>query len=306
MSSHIATSLQKRGVWYMGLDCQIVKYLLMRRPKIDFQKTATLGRQQMYVDRADQQELRERFHLPFSESDLSQIFAWEGFSEPFFRFLGAEEIISIDASDYEGATLIHDLNRPVPQSVCDRFTTVIDSGTLEHIFNFPQAIQNCMKMVKVGGQFISITVANNFLGHGFYQFSPELFYRVFCRAHGFNSEESILCEARKGWWYRVTDPAAIKRRVEFTNLRPMYLIHRARRVGMRTDFSTWPQQSDYECGSWMKVEASVASSTKAKLRLPEPLFRIIANIRHWVSPPQIPGLMRVDEPAPQHSRTSEI
>jgi hypothetical protein len=278
----------------MGLDYPAVKYLLMRRAKIDFRKTVTLGRQQMYVEQADQQELRRKFHLRLSESDLSRIFPWGGFSEPFFKFLGAEEFISIDASDYEGATLIHDLNRPIPLSLCNRFTTVIDSGTIEHIFNFPQVIQNCMKMVKVGGQFISITAANNFLGHGFYQFSPELFYRVFSAAYGFNSEESILCEQGKGPWYRVTDPAVIKRRVELINLRRTYLIHRARRVDERTGFSTWPQQSDYEHCAWTKVKAPVASSTRVKPELLALLFRIVADIRNWVSLSKKPGLKQID------------
>jgi len=43
------------------------------------------------------------------------------------------------------------------------YTTVIDGGSLEHVFNFPQAIANCMNMVAVGGHFIGLSPANNFL-----------------------------------------------------------------------------------------------------------------------------------------------
>jgi 2-polyprenyl-3-methyl-5-hydroxy-6-metoxy-1,4-benzoquinol methylase len=53
---------------------------------------------------------------------------------------------------------------------------VFDGGTLEHIFDYPTAIKNCMKMVKPGGHLLLTTPANNWFGHGFYQFSPELFY----------------------------------------------------------------------------------------------------------------------------------
>jgi len=41
---------------------------------------------------------------------------------------------------------------------------VIDSGSLEHIYNFPVAIANCMKMVKVGGSFFIFNMANNHMG----------------------------------------------------------------------------------------------------------------------------------------------
>ena len=103
----------------------------------------------------------------------------EGYAEKFFQILGASHITSFDKSDYQVATCLHDMNAPIEGSLKNRFSVVLDSGTLEHVFNFPQAIRNCMEMVKVGGHFIQITVANDFIGHGFYQFTPELMYRVF-------------------------------------------------------------------------------------------------------------------------------
>jgi hypothetical protein len=45
-------------------------------------------------------------------------------------------------------------------------------------FNFPVALANAMKMAKIGGHFAARTPANNQCGHGFYQFSPGLFYRI--------------------------------------------------------------------------------------------------------------------------------
>ena len=55
---------------------------------------------------------------------------------------------------------------------------MIDSGSLEHVFNISQALRNCLEMVESGGHFISIGPANNAMGHGFYQFSPELYFRI--------------------------------------------------------------------------------------------------------------------------------
>ena len=66
---------------------------------------------------------------------------------------------TFDASDYESATYIQDLNLPVKSELHLKFSTLIDLGTLEHVFNFPQAIKNCMELVEVGGDFISVTPA---------------------------------------------------------------------------------------------------------------------------------------------------
>ena len=85
----------------------------------------------------------------------------------------------MDFSAYEGAAILHDLNEPVGDELKEKFTFVLDGGTLEHIFNFPVAITGAMEMVAVGGHLAIVTGGNNFFGHGFYQFSPELFFRAF-------------------------------------------------------------------------------------------------------------------------------
>ena len=115
------------------------------------------------------------------------------------------------------------------------------SGTLEHIFNFPQSIKNCMEMVRVGGHFVGITVANNLMGHGFYQFSPELYYRVLSAENGFQIEAMWLAETPKGaQWYRVADPQSVGYRVELTNSRSTYLIVVARRVETQRNIQSNP------------------------------------------------------------------
>ena len=60
------------------------------------------------------------------------------------------------------------------------------------IFNFPVAIRNLMRMAKVGGQVFLTTPANNFCGHGFYQFSPELAYRIFALENGFEPASVVF------------------------------------------------------------------------------------------------------------------
>jgi hypothetical protein len=49
-----------------------------------------------------------------------------GFCEPLFRFLGAHRIDSIDNSSYEGASIVHDMNQPIPDRLKSSYTAVIN------------------------------------------------------------------------------------------------------------------------------------------------------------------------------------
>jgi 2-polyprenyl-3-methyl-5-hydroxy-6-metoxy-1,4-benzoquinol methylase len=65
------------------------------------------------------------------------------------------------------------MNLPISETLRQRYSVVYDGGKLEHVFNQPQALKNCMEMVRVGGYFLQTNTANKFMGHGFWQFSPE-------------------------------------------------------------------------------------------------------------------------------------
>ena len=58
-----------------------------------------------------------------------------------------------------------------------QFNLAIDGGALEHVFNFPVAVANLMRLVKVEGAVYTQNPCNGLAGHGFCQFSPELMYR---------------------------------------------------------------------------------------------------------------------------------
>ena len=88
-------------------------------------------------------------------------------------------IDSVDVSDYQGCSVVHDLGTPVPADLHRRYDLIIEGGSLEHIFQFPVAVENLVKMLKPGGTLLISTMCNNHAGHGFYQFSPELFYNIF-------------------------------------------------------------------------------------------------------------------------------
>ena len=95
-----------------------------------------------------------------------------------FKLMGFREVVNLDNSDYEGAELIWDLNRPLPEELLaktGRFDLIIDSGCLEHIFNVPQVLENFHRLATDDGVVIHIVPSSNLVDHGFYMFSPTLF-----------------------------------------------------------------------------------------------------------------------------------
>jgi hypothetical protein len=245
----------------VGLDVQAVRFLLTARHRgVSFAKTLCVGRQELFIDPGTLQDLLQSFGLAQQEGEARQMLAAAtGYAEPLLRRMGAEQITSMDASPYEGASVVHDLNLPVPGDLRASYSVVLDAGTLEHVFNFPVALRNCMEMVQQGGHLLLITPANNFMGHGFYQFSPELFFRVCTDSNGFEMVRAIVCEVDPaGRWYEVVDPARARRRVELVTSKPTYLLIQARRVRQVPVLSDAPQQSDYTA-LWQASGAETAS-----------------------------------------------
>jgi hypothetical protein len=233
----------------MGLDRSGVRFLLTaRKLGADFSRSVTIGRQSLQLRPADLRELLAKAGEDVSVARATELITeCDGFCEPLLRLLGALDVSSIDISAYQGATIIHDMNEPIGSSLANRFSVVLDGGSLEHVFNFPRAIANCMQMVETGGFFLGISPANNFMGHGFYQFSPELYFRVFCPANGFAPPRILVFQDdwRDDQWYEVRDPEELKNRVTLLNRYPTYMLIQARKKADVSLFSPVPQQSDY-------------------------------------------------------------
>jgi SAM-dependent methyltransferase len=231
----------------MGLDDKGTQFLLAARQLgVSFERTATIGHQQLFVPSHWLRRYLRAFRIEATDAEIQEVVTGaDGFAEPFLRLLGAQRIVSIDASPYEGASQVVDLNQTLPAELEGAFSAVIDAGSLEHVFDFPTAIQNCMRMVAPGGHFVAITTGNNAMGHGFYQFSPELFYRVFSPGSGFAVERMLVTETSSMRWYEVSDPDEVGDRVQMRTFRPTYLCVVARRVSNVPILDSPPQQSDY-------------------------------------------------------------
>jgi hypothetical protein len=267
----------------MGINVHGVRALCYaRRIGAQFDNTATIARQGLALAKSDMSRVLAAFGYPADEGRLSAILTdAHGYAEGLFAHLGAREVHAFDVSPYEGAGHIHDMNLPIPDRYKEQFSLVFDGGSLEHVFNFPVAIKNCMEMVRVGGHYLSILPANNFFGHGFYQFSPELFFNVFKEENGFEVQDIIAFNDRPDrlWrsarpdapWYAVRNPAEIRERVTLANRDPVSLIVVARRTARQPIFASTPQQSDYA----LMWQASAAPADQAPAAAPQrsPAFR---------------------------------
>ena len=237
----------------MGLEYFTSRFLLQARARgVDFGRVLTVGRQNFVVTRPQLDKLAREFGLDSSGFIQNHAAADLVYAEPFLRELcQAKSIESIDVSTYEGATHVHDMNAPLPEALKNQFDTILECGSLEHIFNFPTAIKNQMESLKACGTLFIQTPANNYLGHGFYQFSPELFFRVFSAENGFEIKRMQIyehfypCHFFDTKPYEVTDPATLRRRVLLVNNRPALLLIEARRIAVKPIFAAPPQQSDY-------------------------------------------------------------
>jgi SAM-dependent methyltransferase len=228
--------------FFMGLESNAVRFLISaRQAGVNFDSTLTLGHQWLLLTRKEAKRLCAQI-----SQDPDEILRKDGYADNFLKALGAVELRTMDFSSYEGADIVHDLNQPIPGAEKLRFDVVIDGGTLEHVFNFPQALKNAMELVKVGGRLFCIAPTNNHCGHGFYQLSPELYYRAFCAANGYAVERMYAHEWNRNVWYAVSDPDAVGRRVEITRgRRSTLLMVQAKRTAERAIFETPPLQSDY-------------------------------------------------------------
>lgn len=238
----------------MGIIYADARNLLELRKGQQGGKAVTLGRLNVFFHDGDLKILRSSVAKDPATEAWFRSYRWGDFAEGFFRdILKFETVDSVDFSAYQGASIIHDLGEPLPREYFGKFDLAVDGGTLEHVFNLPVALGNLMKLVRVGGAVYINGPCNNLCGHGFYQFSPELMYRVFSPANGYEPVFVRVARARyvsveltSGHAvYDVEDPNMSGQRTNLVNSSPVLIMAMARRVADVEPFQTKVLQSDY-------------------------------------------------------------
>ena len=236
----------------MGIDITALELILLSQRYVKKLKNTdilTLGRQQIHISRNDINNSLNKYNFVH----LIDKFNYYDYSENLFRqLLNGNSVDSIDNSNYENANIIHNLNLPYNSS--KKYQYIYDGGTIEHIFNIPQVIENVINMLDVDGLFVSVTCNNNFSGHGMYQFSPEFFLSSLNKKYGMKIEAIYIGKVHTGFeqWIDVNDYKGGRNCSKFDTNDPVYILTIARKISdiRENVISNSPHQYSYEQGDW--------------------------------------------------------
>jgi hypothetical protein len=238
----------------MGLNYNDVRCLMEWRRGASGGKVVTLGRLALTLHPGDISNLRQQLAGDSAALDWLDRYRWAEYADDMFRdVFKFADVTSLDFSAYEGATITQDIGAPLRAGLAGQFDLAVDGGTLEHVFNFPVAIANLMRLVKTGGAVYTQSPCNNLAGHGFYQFSPELMYRVFSAQNGFEISfvriamaHHLSVEQTTGQHvYDVIDPAKYGGRVMLASENPVLMMCLAVKQANIEPFAQPILQSDY-------------------------------------------------------------
>ena len=225
----------------MAISYEVAEHLFkLRSYGYQFGNVLTLGRQKLCVAPKDIARLARKYLHVYNKVSISD-------SEQLLTFLGATRIVSVDKTEKEGATCCVDLNAPGDWDIqINQFDTIIDCGTLEHIFNAPLMLRCIARNLKVRAAYIGAIPANGYYGHGFYQFSSEFWFRLFNKQDYKVDVQSLSFGLFGRKLYSVTDPKSVGVRATYLSSRPTLHIVTAQRIANVSQFNSYPIQSDYQ------------------------------------------------------------
>ena len=216
----------------MALTFHTFKFLeKLKKDNLNFGETLTIGRLNNLLEKED-------FKLLNIQIDQN-VYA-DKLLKQHFNLLSLN---ALDYSSFEDADIIHDLNIPLENSN-KQFNTIIDFGTSEHVFNVTECLKNISNLCKINGHIVHCLPANNNCGHGFWQFSPELFFNIYDNTNGFDETEIFLINLfDKKNWYKI-NKQKIGERLELNSKEPLYLLVKTKKIGKNLYQNI--NQSDYE------------------------------------------------------------
>lgn len=96
--------------------------------------------------------------------------------ESFISMFGNVNYQTMDVSSYEQASIVHNLNFPIPKELEGKFDYIIDGGTFDHLFDLKTSFENITKLLKPGGRIFQWNAASNYANAGYLSFSADFFY----------------------------------------------------------------------------------------------------------------------------------
>jgi len=193
----------------MGISLETIRFLVRELRDVPLgERALTLGVQGV---EGSYDEVRRIFSsagwavpaLPDQEvvyDDVTQ-FGCSVHQSVLFRLMGYGQVESMDVFDHEHPTHMLDLNRPVPEALRGAYDLVYDGGTVEHVFSPKDALFNVSALLKPGGVVVHHLPVNGYVNHGYYQFSPQLFFDYY-GINGYTVLKAFLSYRHGGTYYQ--------------------------------------------------------------------------------------------------------
>lgn len=152
----------------MGWSFKSIERVVENREMFENKKILTLGTLYPYVTEKEITLLKNiGINMDTNKIDFSRKF--------FCDFMNAECCHYLDVSDYQDSEVICNLNYPIPENLKAQYDVIIDAGTLEHVSNMSSGLLNFFNLLKLDGILYFGNPCNNWIDHGFFQFSPTFF-----------------------------------------------------------------------------------------------------------------------------------
>jgi len=235
----------------MGIDNTGIQLILKSGRYVKNKKNMlTLGRQGIHISKAELNFFLDLYKVSYLKNRYDG-----GYCENLFKDLGFENIDSIDNSNYEDATIIHNLNFKIPDNF-KKYDYIFDGGTSEHIFNIPQLCENIINLLNIGGIYVLQIPNNNLSGHGMYQFSPEFYLSVFNKKYGMEIREIYLAlkDTKVNKWINVNSYNGYRNLTKFNSLNEVNILAIIEKVSDNREnlIENPPNQFNYESIEWKK------------------------------------------------------
>ena len=246
------------------------------------------GRQEVMFPLADLEPLLREWGVePANRAELARI---TDRTRPltdveFFGVFGFDEITSLDYEAVAGSGIVVDLNRrPLPESCRGRFDIVFDGGTMEHVFHVPNLLANVVDLLAEGGRVIHANPSSNSVDHGFYCFSPCLYFEYYSANHFELEAVKLLDYGSKLRRVRITayDYLPPIPRSALDGYLPTGNVHYVFCVARKTASATndvIPQQGFY-AGLWQR-KAQVKEASGGSAALPQQ-GGVLTRLKRWV------------------------
>jgi len=136
----------------MGLPAPLIDFFLKENEFIPIHgNLLTLGRQTILCSPEELSSKLQKFHINWDSSTAStdkETTQAKSINDSyiddrsFFSSFGSSKLSVLDVTDYEGATIIHDMSVPVPNEYQNRYEFIFNGSILDNMFDPAQAMRN--------------------------------------------------------------------------------------------------------------------------------------------------------------------